>query len=365
MTSSAQIWCLSTQGAGSSDEDRIRRLLEPLGPRVWPFDRTHKMRSAGRLLCDVVRHRPALVVVEGTGLAACVALMVARLLGRTRYVVSSGDAVAPFLALRSAAIYPIGLAFEMLLCRLCAGFIGWTPYLVGRALTFGAPRGATAENWSLHATTVADRAGVRARIGIPANATVFGLVGTLIWTPRRRYCYGQELIHALRHCERDDVRVLIVGEGTGRAHLDALLREHPDDRVILLGAVPSDEVPTYLAAMDVASLPQSTDAVGAFRYTTKLSEYLAAGLPVATGQLPFAYDLDEGWLWRLPGAAPWDAQYERALGALMQSHSTEDLARRAACAAAGSMHFDGGAQRERISAFVADILAEGHRAQLV
>ena len=50
-------------------------------------------------------------------------------------------------------------------------------------------------------------------------------------------------------------------------------------------------MPNHLAAFDLASLPQSVDGVGSFRYTTKLSEYLAAGLPIVTGQIPAAYDL--------------------------------------------------------------------------
>lgn len=359
-TLNEEIWCLSTKGSDSNEEDRIRLLLEPLDPVVWPFDRASKLRSGMRLLGDVLRKRPALVVLEGTGLAAGVPLMLARLLGRTRYVVSSGDAVAPFLALRSAAIYPFALAFEVLLCRLSAGFIGWTPYLVGRAMTYGAPRGATAENWSIHAGTAGTPGAVREQLEIPADATVYGLVGALIWTPRRGYCYGQELVRALRHCDRHDVHVLIVGDGTGRPQIEAMLREHPDTRVILTGAVPYDQVPTYLSAIDVASLPQSTDAVGAFRYTTKLSEYVSAGLPVVTGRLPFAYDLDDGWLWRLPGSAPWEEEYERALGALMQDATKEDIAHRTAATPAGARRFDGSAQQRRISAFVADILAEGH-----
>jgi hypothetical protein len=119
--------------------------------------------------------------------------------------------------------------------------------------------------------------------------------------------------------------------------------------------VTDDQVPTYLSALDVASLPQSMDSVGAFRYTTKLSEYLAAGLPVVTGQLPFSYDLDEGWLWRLPGAAPWDVEYEEALGALMHGVSGIDIERRRARTARGAARFDGLAQQRRISAFVADV----------
>ena len=42
----------------------------------------------------------------------------------------------------------------------------------------------------------------------------------------------------------------------------------------------------FLAAFDLASLPQSVDRVGSFRYSTKLSEYLAAGLPIVTSQIP-------------------------------------------------------------------------------
>ena len=60
-------------------------------------------------------------------------------------------------------------------------------------------------------------------------------------------------------------------------------------------------MPDYLCAFDVGSLSQSVDPVGSFRYTTKLSEYLAVGLPVITGEAPVAYDLDEGYLWRVPG----------------------------------------------------------------
>jgi hypothetical protein len=52
--------------------------------------------------------------------------------------------------------------------------------------------------------------------------------------------------------------------------------------------VARDAVPDYLAAFDVASLPQSCDQIGAFRYTTKLPEYLAAKLPIVTGELPVA-----------------------------------------------------------------------------
>src|SRR5262249_31540693 len=148
---------------------------------------------------------------------------------------------------------------------------------------------------------------------IPADALVFGIVGSLAWNKRVGYCYGYELIEAIHRIDRPEAVVLIVGEGDGRVRLEQLAGKRLGRTVIFTGSVGRDVVPDYLAAMDVASLPQSVDGVGSFRYTTKLSEYLAAGLPVVTGQIPLAYDLDGNWLWRLPGKAPWDDHYICAL----------------------------------------------------
>jgi glycosyltransferase involved in cell wall biosynthesis len=125
--------------------------------------------------------------------------------------------------------------------------------------------------------------------------------------------------------------------------------------VHLTGRVPREELGTYLRALDVASLPQSVDGVGSFRYTTKLSEYLAAGLPVVTGQIPLAYDLDEGWLWRLPGDAPWEDRYVSALARLMDSLTAEELAERRARAPAALAVFSKRDQQERVSDFLNDV----------
>ncbi len=49
---------------------------------------------------------------------------------------------------------------------------------------------------------------------------------------------------------------------------------------------------------------------------------------MVTGQLPLAYDLDSGWMWRLPGSAPWDERYIDALANLLDRLSPEELAAR-------------------------------------
>jgi glycosyltransferase involved in cell wall biosynthesis len=354
----ARIICFATQGQDHIEGERIRVMLEPLAPEDFPFRRAHKLRSALALLRLLLRVRPDLVVMEGTGTAGGLALLLARLLRGVPYVVSSGDAVGPFLGLRSR---PLGLAgglYERLLCRCCAGFVGWTPYLAGRAMTFGAPRAMTAPGWTRNEPSAGARERVRGQLGVPEGAILIGLAGSLHWNPRVGYAYGVELVQAALRAGRDDVYVCVVGDGDGRERLEALAGAELGRHVLLPGRVAPETVPDYLAAFDVGSLSQSVDPVGAFRYTTKLSEYLAVGLPVVTAQVPLAYDLDEGYMWRLPGEAPWSETYVAALARMLAGVSREEIdRRREAALAANAALFDRGVQQRRMTAFVEDLLA--------
>lgn len=349
--------CFATQGAGSLDERRILELLESVAPRLVAFDRSKK---AGALL-DVVRQlrrvRPDLVVMEGTGIAGGVAVLLADVLLGVPYVVSSGDAVGPYLAKRHPALGVAGGIYERLLLRRAAGVIGWTPYLAGRAMTFGTPRAMTAPGWARAVPAPDARDRSRERLGIPADALVFGLVGSLQWRASVGYTYGLELVRALRRTDRADLRVCIVGDGSGRERLEREAGDELGGRVLLPGRVPADEVADVLAAFDVASLPQSTDAVGSFRYTTKLPEYLAAGLPVVTGQIAAAYDLDDGWLWRLPGEAPWTDLYVGSLARLMSELGAVELSVRTTAARERAPRFDRDVQLRRVAAFIEDVIS--------
>lgn len=302
-----KILAFSTLGAGSNEEARIRDLLAAFEPEVFPYDRKAKRNSFLGLLKTIFSRRPDLVVLEGTGIGGGFALLIGRFFGGIPYVVSSGDAVGPWVGQQYRLLGPVFGLYERILCGYAAGFIGWTPYLAGRALTFGVPRAMTAAGWAPFPLALDDaaevRQSVRNRLGIPEKALVVGIAGSLAWNRRFRYCYGWELVKAVKDVARSDVHVLIVGDGTGLQHLKQLAGEKANRLVHFTGRVPQKEIPAYLAAMDIGSLPQSVDGVGSFRYTTKISEYLAAGLPLVTGQLPFAYDLGDDWLWRLPGAA--------------------------------------------------------------
>jgi len=347
-----RILAFATQGAGGNDEARLCTIVQEFAFAQFAFSAQRKLATAASLFRAMWRNRYPLAVMEGTGIAGGLPLLAARLLFGQRYVVSSGDAIEPFVSQKQPWLGPLFGLYERLLYRYAAGFIGWSPYLVGRALTFGVPRAMTAAGWAPNLVRSQRGPEVRRQLGIPPDALVIGIAGSLTWTPRVRYCYGYELVRAAALVQRQDIRFLIIGDGTGRAEL----ARFPDPRVILTGFVPREQLPDYLAAMDLASLPQSCDGVGSFRYSTKLSEYLAAGLPVATGQIPAAYDLDTGWAWRLPGDAPWDKRYIEALARLLDGVTAGALEARRKAIPVATTEFDREAQIRRVTAFLSDLL---------
>lgn len=360
-TPACRILAFATLGSGSNEENRIRELLREAEVEVFPFDRSRKYRMFWRLLGAIRRSRSGLVVMEGTGVSGGAALIVARVLFGQRYVVSSGDAVGPWVGSRIRVLGPLFGFYERVLCRLASGFIGWTPYLAGRALTFGTPRVITAAGWAPFTRTpeeqADDRVRTRERLGIPSGNRVIGIAGSMVWARRHRYCYGRELIEAARLVKRPDATFLLVGDGNGRPKLEALAAGLPPGRVVFTGRIPQNELPAYYAAMDAASLPQSVDRVGSFRYTTKLSEYLAFRLPVITGQIPLAYDLGSDWLWRLPGDAPWDSRYVAALAQMIDGLGSDELAAKRAAVPNAPPEFDRDRQAARVGEFVRDLIA--------
>jgi glycosyltransferase involved in cell wall biosynthesis len=117
---------------------------------------------------------------------------------------------------------------------------------------------------------------LRQQLGIPADALVAGLVGSLRLGSRAEATYGWDLVEALSLLPEEPVWGLVVGDGDGapalRRHAEAL---GVSDRVVLPGYVRHEEIQAYVAAMDVCLSRQTNDAVGRSRTTAKLPEYLA------------------------------------------------------------------------------------------
>lgn len=361
----------ATKGSGTNEALRMESLLSRFPDKEeWTFDKRSKVRSFIHLLRQLMRKRPDLLVMEGTGVAGGLLCLLGRWLWGVPYVFSSGDAVGPFVAAHAPWAGPAFHLYERLLCRGASGFIGWTPYLCGRALTFGCRRAVTAPGWPVGGLATSpgtsDRLRYRQAWGIPDGTLVVGLVGAIEWNAHHGYAYGLELVRAVDRLQRQDMVVVIVGGGSGIDHLRKEAGPLLGTRVLLPGPVPLEEVLPCLSAFDVASLPQSTDAVGAFRYTTKLSEYASARLPVVTSQIPVAYDLGADWMWRLPGAGPWDEVYLGALATLLDGMDPAALQEKRHAIPDTSNTFDQASQVTRVTAFIGDIrdtFAERRRPQ--
>ena len=198
-------------------------------------------------------------------------------------------------------------------------------------------------------------ASFREKWGLPRDAIVVGLLGSLEWNAHREYCYGLELVRCAHRLQRKDVSFLIVGDGTGLERLRKEAGALLGTRIFLPGAVPLEHVIPALLTIDVASLPQSMDGVGLFRYTTKVSEYAEAGVPVITSRIPMAYDLGDGWMWRLPGKGPWTEVYVNALTALVENLSREQIDFRKQAIPKPFEAFRQDLQIRRVTQFVGDI----------
>ena len=85
--------------------------------------------------------------------------------------------------------------------------------------------------------------------------------------------------------KRSDTRLLIVGDGPERENLVADLSSRGLlEAVHFTGAVTPDDIPGWLAAMDVAVAPYP-DQTDFYFSPLKVYEYMAAGLPVVTSRI--------------------------------------------------------------------------------
>src|SRR5207244_4936979 len=88
-----------------------------------------------------------------------------------------------------------------------------------------------------------DRDAMRARLDVE-DRFVVGWIGSF-----RRFHALEQAVDAVAHLEH--ATLVLVGDGPERSRIEALARER-DVATVCTGTVPHDEIPAYLAAMDVA-----------------------------------------------------------------------------------------------------------------
>jgi glycosyltransferase involved in cell wall biosynthesis len=117
---------------------------------------------------------------------------------------------------------------------------------------------------------------LRQKLGVPAEALVVGLVGSLDWAEGAGLVYGWDVVEALGLLQGEPVWGVLVGDGSGTTRLRHRAAElGVSDRLRIVGRVPHPQVPGYINAMDVCVSTQSNDEIGRGRTTAKLPEYLA------------------------------------------------------------------------------------------
>lgn len=111
-----------------------------------------------------------------------------------------------------------------------------------------------------------------------SNELVVAIVGSMVWSPTLGMTYGWDLVEALALTRGLPIVGLLVGDGSGVAHLQARAAAlGVGDRIRFLGRQPFEALPDLLAACDVCLSTQTNDLVGRVRTTGKLPLYMASG----------------------------------------------------------------------------------------
>ena len=135
-------------------------------------------------------------------------------------------------------------------------------------------------------------AATKARLGIPPGALVLGHVGSLSPVKNQAFLVG---LAAQLVARGESIRLLLVGEGPGRAELERkVAAEGLSNEVVFAGSRP--DVPDFLDVFDVFLFPSLSEGLG-----LAVVEAQAAGLPcVVSEALPVDVDMGLGLVHRRP-----------------------------------------------------------------
>jgi hypothetical protein len=369
----AKVLCLNTGGEGSLDSRRSRSLGSKLQAEVTYHDlnlKIGKIAASQEVWQIISGSKWDLIYQEGSGIAGGINLIRAAKSWQQPYVISTGDPIGGFFRVtKGLLIGNMMEIYERSLYKNCTAFLGWTPYLTGAAIKLGAKRAITIEGGAdfelFQPKSAAERLSFRQKFGVPEHHLVCGVVGSLLWNNRQSYSYGYELIEALKLVKRDDITVLIVGDGSAKERLQSLVPEALRSRVIFTGRLPQMEVVEAMNVMNIGFVTQTLDELGSFRLTTKLPEYLACGVPVAMSPIPGFYDYAASAGWALPAYHPASKEFHMRCARWLDNLQWQELEAKAKIAPeVAKKHFDYDVISDRFADFMHELLEiEGHKKQ--
>jgi glycosyltransferase involved in cell wall biosynthesis len=123
---------------------------------------------------------------------------------------------------------------------------------------------------------------IREKYGIKDDEIILFFMGLLY-----RFSGLIEVAKDLEKLNDDKIKMLILGKGDLWEELqDAKRRCGMDQRIILVGWKPYEEIPEYLAAADICILPAHKNEIMMNIVPIKMYEYMAMGKPVIATKLP-------------------------------------------------------------------------------
>jgi glycosyltransferase involved in cell wall biosynthesis len=359
MTTRPRVAFMVNGGPGSAMAERAESFAIRL---AGSFDGRLVYRTGGkaaavaRMLADLAAARPAACYVLDLAAAGVLAAGAYKHATGTPFVLDTGDAVVE-----------LGRA----LGRGRAG-VAATRALEAYALRAAA---AVVVRGTYHRTHLARR-GVRAVVvpdGVavdafappappprePGRPLTIGLVGSSVWVPARRTCYGWELVELVRRLRgRMPVRGVLIGDGSGLSVLrERCATSGLGDAVEFAGRVPYAELPARLRGFDVCLSTQTDDLIGRVRTTGKLPLYLAAGRFVLASRVgEAARVLPPDMLVDFAGGA--DPDYPAKLAARVEQLVArgEDFSHRPECVRIARAEFEYDALAPRVGAVLAGVL---------
>ncbi len=122
---------------------------------------------------------------------------------------------------------------------------------------------------------------VRSKLGIPAESKVILYMGSFFY-----FSGLPQLVDEFARSAQDDRVLVLVGGGEQDQELrQQVAKLGLEKKVIFTGFVGFNELPSYLAAADVAVNPMQSSLVSNAAFPNKVIQYLATGLAVATTRL--------------------------------------------------------------------------------
>lgn len=239
----------------------------------------NKVFSMFAFLWFLLRTGASVTYVFDISYSGVLAAALYRLVFENRLIIDSGDAITELA--RSMGRGRVGVLLTSLLEKFAVS-------VADRVIVRGSFHRALLAGANINAEVVQDGVDVssfnaedvrdlRKQNGLDGVLTV-GLVGSSVWSEKLQMCYGWELVETIRILRDQPVKGIMIGGGSGIAHLKALCREYGiEDRVFFIDHVPFEQLPRYLSLIDVCLSTQTNDVVGNVRTTGKLPLYLATG----------------------------------------------------------------------------------------